>query len=194
MQRVPNRNGFEVWRQLVAETHQRQRVKRVEDSRCCKRCCSREWMTIRQSLRKRAKRGNIKWTSTRISRRRSRMRAIIHAHLNTNKSWIANDFRNDTNESGPMEVDHIGNGKRQYATNKRQETRSQEGQEGKEGKEGREGSPTNKKQSATLAERKGIPSVTVGHEQTKTEQRTNWKVQRWTPMERMSLCWRLRTS
>ena len=36
VQRVPNRNGFEVWRQLV-RTHRRQRV---EDSRCCKPCYS----------------------------------------------------------------------------------------------------------------------------------------------------------
>ena len=76
-----------------------------------------------------------------------------------------------------MEVDHIGKGKRQ-------ETR---GKAGQEGKEGREGSPTNKKQSATLAERKGTSSVTVGHEQTKTEQRTKWKVQRWTPMQRKNV-------
>ena len=43
VQRVPNRNG--TWQR----THRRQRV---EDSRCCKPCCSREWVTIRQSSRK----------------------------------------------------------------------------------------------------------------------------------------------
>ena len=63
VQRVPNRNGFEVWRQLVAEkTHRRQRV---EDSQCCKPCCSREWVTIWQSSRKHGMRGNIRCASTR---------------------------------------------------------------------------------------------------------------------------------
>ena len=49
-QRVPNRNGFEVWRQ---------------DSQCCKLCCSRERVTVRQSSRKPGMRGNTRWTSTR---------------------------------------------------------------------------------------------------------------------------------
>ena len=37
----------------------------------------------------------------------NRLKAIIQAYLNTNKTWIANDFR----ELDPMEVDHIRNGK-----------------------------------------------------------------------------------
>ena len=37
----------------------------------------------------------------------NKLRAIIQAYLNTNKTWIANDFR----ETDPMEVDYIGKGK-----------------------------------------------------------------------------------
>ena len=37
----------------------------------------------------------------------NKLKAIIQAYLNTNKTWIANDFR----ESDPMEVDHISKGK-----------------------------------------------------------------------------------
>ena len=37
----------------------------------------------------------------------NKLRAIIQACLNWNKSWIADDFRNDTKESDPMEVDRI---------------------------------------------------------------------------------------
>ena len=37
----------------------------------------------------------------------NKLKMIIQAYLNTNKTWVANDFR----ESDPMEVDHIGKGK-----------------------------------------------------------------------------------
>ena len=37
----------------------------------------------------------------------NKLRAIIQAHLNTNKTWIANDFR----ETDPMEVDYVGKSK-----------------------------------------------------------------------------------
>ena len=37
----------------------------------------------------------------------SKLRAIIQAYLNTNKTWIVNDFR----ETVPMDVDYIGKGK-----------------------------------------------------------------------------------
>ena len=41
----------------------------------------------------------------------NKLRAIIQAYLNSNNSWTANDFRNDTKESVTMEVDHISRGK-----------------------------------------------------------------------------------
>ena len=37
----------------------------------------------------------------------NKLRAIIQAYLNTNKTWIVNDFR----ETMPMDVDHIGKSK-----------------------------------------------------------------------------------
>ena len=37
----------------------------------------------------------------------NKVRVIIHAYLNSNKSWIANDFRSDTKEIDPMEVDYM---------------------------------------------------------------------------------------
>ena len=40
-----------------------------------------------------------------------KLRAIIQAYLNSNKSWTANDFGNDAKESDPMEVDHMSKGK-----------------------------------------------------------------------------------
>ena len=39
------------------------------------------------------------------------LQAIIQAYLNPNKSWTANDFRNDTKESDPMDVDHTSKGR-----------------------------------------------------------------------------------
>ena len=39
----------------------------------------------------------------------NRLRAITQPFLNTNKTWIVNDFR----ETDPMEVDYISKGKRQ---------------------------------------------------------------------------------
>ena len=37
----------------------------------------------------------------------NKLRAIIQAYLNANKTWIANDFR----ETDPMEVDYMGKSK-----------------------------------------------------------------------------------
>ena len=36
----------------------------------------------------------------------NKQRAIVHAYLTSNKSWIANDFKSDTKEPDLMEVDH----------------------------------------------------------------------------------------
>ena len=38
---------------------------------------------------------------------KKKLRAIIQAHLNTNKTWIVNDFT----ETDPMDVDYIGKSK-----------------------------------------------------------------------------------
>ena len=77
------------------------------------------------------------------------LRAIMQAYLNSNESWTANDFRNDTKESDPMDVDHIckGKGKGQGARGK--------GAKGQRGKGAKGRSPKNKTKSVTCAERQG---------------------------------------
>ena len=40
----------------------------------------------------------------------NQLRAIIQSYANATKSWSANDFRSDTKESEPMEVDYIARG------------------------------------------------------------------------------------
>ena len=67
VQRVPNRNGSDSWRPRA------RRKPRVGDSRCCKPCCSRRRVTIRQSLRRRGSRGNTRWMSAKIFHRQSWM-------------------------------------------------------------------------------------------------------------------------
>ena len=45
--------------------------------------------------------------SQQFQRSDNKLRAIIQAYLNTNKTWIVNDFRG----TDPLEVDYIGKGK-----------------------------------------------------------------------------------
>ena len=109
------------------------------------------------------------------------LRAIIRAYLNTNKCWIANDFRNDMKESDPMEIDHIGKGtskgkgndkgKGKGKSKSRAKNTGKDNGKGKDkGKSKRERRPTNQIKSATCAAKKGASRETAGHEQTKTEQ------------------------
>ena len=56
-------------------------------------------------------RGNLLVNSQQFDCSYNKLRAIIQAYLNSKKSWTANDFRNDTKESDPMEVDHIAKAK-----------------------------------------------------------------------------------
>ena len=69
VQRVPNRNGFEAWRQMAAENAPKTARRRFAMLQAV--CYSREWVIIRQSLRKRGSRGNVRWTSTKISPQQS---------------------------------------------------------------------------------------------------------------------------
>ena len=138
VQRVPNRNGFEGWRR---KTHRRLRV---EDSQCCKLCCShgmgerpakfeeawnaREQVDVYEELATSKLDDDVKISvalreaptklldnvlvySQQFESNYSKFRAIIQAHLNTNKNWTASDFRSGTKESDPMEVDNINKGK-----------------------------------------------------------------------------------
>ena len=56
-------------------------------------------------------RDNLLVNSQQFESNYSKFRAIIQAYLNTNKNWTASDFRSDTKESDPMEVDNINKGK-----------------------------------------------------------------------------------
>ena len=56
-------------------------------------------------------RDNLLVISQQFESNYSKFRAIIQAYLNTNKNWTASDFRSDTKESDPMEVDNINKGK-----------------------------------------------------------------------------------
>ena len=51
----------------------------------------------------------------------NKLRAIIQAYLNTNKTWIANDFR----ETDPMEVDYTGKSKGKGKSNSKSKRKEQ---------------------------------------------------------------------
>ena len=66
----------------------------------------------------------------------NKLRAIIQAYLNTNKTWIVNDFR----ETDPMDVDHIGKSKgkgkgnnKSGSNGKGQEQRKEQGPQPRQG-------------------------------------------------------------
>ena len=142
VQRVPNRHGFEAWRQVVAENAPKTAGRRfamlqavlqlgvVENSAKFgdtwktwehqvdvyeKFATSRldDDVEISVVLREAPTklRDNLLVTSQQFERNYNKLRAIVQTYLNINKSWIANDFRNDTKESHPMEVDYIAKGK-----------------------------------------------------------------------------------
>ena len=62
----------------------------------------------------------------------NQLRAIIQAYLSSNKSWIANDFRSDTKESDPKEVDCTGKGKDRQKQRKGKRTEAKSDKQDKE--------------------------------------------------------------
>ena len=56
-------------------------------------------------------RDNLLVNSQQFETNCNKLRAIIQAYLNTNKNWTADDFRNVTKESDPMELDNLSKGK-----------------------------------------------------------------------------------
>ena len=58
----------------------------------------------------------------------NKLRAIIQAYPNTNKTWIVNDFR----ETDPMEMDHIGKSKGK-GKKQEQEQRQEQGPQPRQG-------------------------------------------------------------
>ena len=69
-------------------------------------------VNIGMVLRDAQLRDNLLANSQQFESNNNKLRSIIQAYLNSNKGWIANDFRCDTKESEPMEVDYIGKGQR----------------------------------------------------------------------------------
>ena len=144
LQRVPNRNGFEVWRQLVAENapktagrrfamlqavlqpgmsnnsvkfeetwksweHQVEVYENLASSKLVDEV--KISVVLREAPQKLG--DHLLVNSQQFESDYNKLKAIIQAYLNTNKTWIANDFR----KSDPMEVDHISKGKTKSRSN-----------------------------------------------------------------------------
>ena len=138
VQRVPNRNGFEVWRQMAAENAPKTAGRRfamlqavlqpgMSDNPGKFEETWKSWehqMDIYENLSSTKLDDDVKISvvlrecpqklrdhllvnSQQFESNYDRLRAIIQAFLNTNKTWIVNDFR----ETVPMDVDYIGKSK-----------------------------------------------------------------------------------
>ena len=138
VQRVPNRNGFEAWRQMAAENAPKTAGRRfamlqavlqpgMSDNPAKFEETSKSWehqvdiyenlsstkldddVKISVVLREYPQklRDHLLVNSQQSESDNNKLRAIIQAYLNTNKTWIVNDFR----ETVPMDVDYIGKSK-----------------------------------------------------------------------------------
>ena len=137
-QRVPNRNGFEAWRQMAAENAPKTAGRRfamlqavlqpgMSDNPAKFEETWKSWehqMDIYENLSSTKLDDDVKISvvlrecpqklrdhllvnSQQFESNYNKLRAIIQAYLNTNKTWIVNDFR----ETVPMDVDYIGKSK-----------------------------------------------------------------------------------
>ena len=135
VQRVPNRNGFEAWRQMAAENAPKSAGRRfatlqavlqpgMSDNPAKFEETWKSWehqMDIYENLSSTKLDDDVKISvvlrecpqklrdhllvnSQQFESNYNKLRAIIQAYLNTNKTWIVNDFR----ETVPMDVDYIG--------------------------------------------------------------------------------------
>ena len=138
VQRVPDRNEFEAWRQLVAENAPKTAGRRfamlhavlqlgMSENPAKVEEAWKSWeqqvdvyenlslskldddvkisVVLREAPQK--LRDHLLVNSQQFESNYNKLRAIIQAYLNTNKTWIANDFR----ETDPMVVDYIGKSK-----------------------------------------------------------------------------------
>ena len=138
VQRVPNRNGFEAWRQMAAENAPKtagrtfamlQAVLQpgMSDNPAKFEETWKSWehqvdiyenlsstkldddvqigVVLRECPQK--LRDHLLVNSQQFESNYNKLRAIIQAYLNTNKTWIVNAFR----ETVPMDVDYIGKSK-----------------------------------------------------------------------------------
>ena len=136
VQRVPNRNGFEAWRQLVAEYAPKSAGRRLamlqavlrpgmSDNPAKSEETWKSWehhVDVYDNLSYSKLDDDVKLSvvlreapqklrdhplvNSQQFESNNKLRAIIQAYLNTNKTWIVNDFR----ETDPMDVDYIGKG------------------------------------------------------------------------------------
>ena len=103
-----------------------------------------------------------------------KLRSIIQAYLNTNKTWIVNDFR----ETVPMDVDYIGKSKGKGKSKSKSKSKGKsKGKSGSNNKGKSKGKSKDRNQgkgkSKINSKGKGKPEgvishETVGHEQTTT--------------------------
>ena len=138
VQRVPNRNGFEAWRQMAAENAPKTAGRRfvmlqavlqpgMSDNPAKFEETWKSWehqMDIHENLSSTKLDDDVKISvvlrecpqklrdhllvnSQQFESNYNKLKAIIQAYLNTNKTWIVNDFR----ETVPMDVDYIGKSK-----------------------------------------------------------------------------------
>ena len=158
VQRVPNRNGFEAWRQMAAENapktagrrfamlqavlqpgmsdnparfeetwkswehqtdiHENLSSTKLDDDVKI----SVVWRECRQKLR-----DHLLVNSQQFESNYNKLRAIIQAYLNANKTWIVNDFR----ETVPMDVDYIGKSKGKGKSKSNSKGKSKDRNQGK---------------------------------------------------------------
>ena len=135
VQRVPNRNWFEAWRQMAAENAPKTAGRRfamlqavlqpgMSDNPAKFEETWEHQVDIYENLYStkldddvkisvvlrecpQKLRDNLLVNSQQFESNYNKLRAIIQAYLNTNKTWIVNDFK----ETVPMDVDYIGKSK-----------------------------------------------------------------------------------
>ena len=142
--RVPNRNGFEVWRQMAAENPPKTAGRRfamlqvvlqpgMNDNPAKFVETWKSWdhqvdiyenpsstkldddVKISVLLRECPKklRDHLLVNSQQFESNYNKLRSIIRAYLNTNKTWIVNHFR----ETDPMDVDYVSKSKGKSGSN-----------------------------------------------------------------------------
>ena len=160
VQRVPNRNGFEAWRQMVAENAPKTAGRRfamlqavlqpgMSDNPAKFEETWKSWehlMDIYENLSSTKLDDDVKISvvlrecpqklrdhllvnSKQFESNYNKLTAIIQAYLNTNKTWIVNDFR----ATVPMDVDYIGKSKgKKRQQQQRQEQRKEQGSQSRQ--------------------------------------------------------------
>ena len=158
VQRAPNRNGFEAWRQMAAENAPKTAARRfamlqavpqpgISDNPAKFEETWKSWehqvdiyenlsstkldddvkisLVLRECPQK--LRDHLLVNSQQFESNCNKLRAIIQVYLNTNKTWIVNDFR----ETVPMDVDYIGKSKGKSKIKSKGKSKGKSGSNGK---------------------------------------------------------------